>query len=55
MIGLLLAKKIASMFLIIAMGFTIVKAGVLKTEDSKPISLIARHSWIGTPSSARSN
>ena len=41
MIGLLLAKKIASMFLIIAMGFTIVKAGVLKTEDSKPISMIA--------------
>ena len=41
MIGFLLAKKIASMFLIIAMGFVIVKAGILKTEDSKPISLIA--------------
>ena len=41
MIGLLLAKKIASMFLIIAMGFTLVKAGVLKTKDSRVISLTA--------------
>ena len=41
MIGLLLAKKIASMFIIIAMGFTIVKTGILQTKDSRPISLLA--------------
>ena len=41
MIGLLLAKKIASMFVIIAMGFVIVKAGILKTKESRQFSLLA--------------
>ena len=41
MIGILLAKKIASMFVIIAMGFIIVKAGILKTKESRQFSLLA--------------
>ena len=40
MIGFLLLKKIASMFLIVFAGWLLVKTGVVKTEDSKVISVI---------------
>ena len=39
MISLILAKKIFSLFLIMFMGFGIVKCGILKPEDSKVLSL----------------
>lgn len=39
-ISILLAKQIAQLFLMIFMGFLIVKAGLLKDEDSKVLSKI---------------
>ena len=39
-IGILLAQQIAQLFLMIFMGFLIVKAGLLKDEDSKVLSKI---------------
>ena len=39
-ISILLAKQIAQLFLMIIMGFLIVKAGLLKDEDSKVLSKI---------------
>ena len=40
MISILLAQQIAQLFLMIFMGFLIVKAGLLKDEDSKVLSKI---------------
>lgn len=40
MISILLAQQIAQLFLMILMGFLIVKAGLLKDEDSKVLSKI---------------
>lgn len=39
-ISILLAKQIAQLFLMIFMGFLIVKTGLLKDEDSKVLSKI---------------
>ena len=39
-ISILLAQQIAQLFLMIFMGFLIVKAGLLKDEDSKVLSKI---------------
>ena len=39
-ISILLAQQIAQLFLMILMGFLIVKAGLLKDEDSKVLSKI---------------
>ena len=39
-ISLLLMQQIAELFLMIFMGYVIVKAGLLKGEDSKVISKI---------------
>ena len=39
-ISILLAQQIAQLFLMILMGFLIVKAGLLKDEDSKILSKI---------------
>lgn len=39
--ALLLAGKITGLILIVLMGFTLVKAKLLKTEDSRPLSVIA--------------
>ena len=40
MISILLAQQIAQLFLMILMGFLIVKIGLLKDEDSKVLSKI---------------
>jgi len=40
MISLILAKKILSLFLILAMGFVLVKSKALKPEDSRTLSTI---------------
>ena len=42
-ISILLAQQIAQLFLMIFMGFLIVKAGLLKDEDSKVLSLSLIH------------
>ena len=39
-ISLLLMQQIAELFLMIFMGYVIVKAGLLKGEDSKVISCL---------------
>lgn len=41
MVSILVMKQIAQLFLFMAMGFLVVKRGVLKTEDSKSLSLVA--------------
>ena len=41
MIAGLLAKQIAELFIIIAIGFIITKLGLVKTKDSKVLSTIA--------------
>lgn len=41
MIGLILAKKILSLFLMMAMGAILVRARVMRVEDSRSISLIS--------------
>jgi len=43
MISLILIKKIFSLFIIIFMGYAVVKAGVLRTEDSKIISTLTAY------------
>lgn len=41
--SLLLAKKILEFFMMILMGFLIVKVGLLRSEDSKPLSVLSIH------------
>lgn len=41
MVSLLLMKKIAELFLIMVMGFILVKRHLLKVEDSKSLSIVA--------------
>lgn len=41
MISLLLMKQIAELFLVMVMGFVLVKTQLLKTEDSKSLSIVA--------------
>lgn len=38
--SLLLLRQITQLFIILLMGFGVVKAGVLKSEDSRPLSMI---------------
>lgn len=40
-ISLLLAQKILQFFLMILMGFLVVKGGVLRSEDSRPLSILS--------------
>lgn len=48
MLSLLLFQRIAELFLIIFMGWLIVKVGILKTEDSRCLSMILL--YVITPS-----
>jgi predicted permease len=41
MLSLVLAQKILSLFVIMAMGFALVKSGVLKPQDSRAVSLVS--------------
>ncbi|MBP3542621.1 MAG: AEC family transporter [Lachnospiraceae bacterium] len=43
MISVILAKKILSLFLVMALGFLLVKKKILKAEDSKVMSVISLH------------
>ena len=40
MIAIALSQQIAALFLMMAAGFILVKVGVVKSEDSKPISTV---------------
>lgn len=40
MLSLILLQQIAQLFIIIFLGWAIVKAGILKSEDSKPLSMV---------------
>ncbi|MBU5434589.1 AEC family transporter [Pseudoflavonifractor sp. MSJ-37] len=40
MISLLLMKQIGELFLMILLGFVLVRAGLLRSEDSKPLSVV---------------
>ena len=53
-ISLLLMQQIAELFLMIFMGYVIVKAGLLKGEDSKVISKIVLYLILGASSRAYS-
>ena len=53
-ISLLLMQQIAELFLMIFMGYVIVKAGLLKGEDSKVISKIVLYRVFPVLSSMRS-
>lgn len=39
-ISILLAQQIAQLFLILIMGYAVVKAGLLKASDSKVLSVV---------------
>ena len=41
-ISILLAQQIAQLFLILLMGYAVVKAGLLKASDSKVLSVLHR-------------
>ena len=40
MLSLILLQQIAQLFIIIFLGWAIVKAGILKSEDSKTLSMV---------------
>ena len=40
MLSVLLFQQIAKLFLLILMGFLIVKAGILKADDSRVLSML---------------
>ena len=40
MLNLLLFQQIAKLFILIFLGWAIVRAGILKSEDSKTLSMI---------------
>lgn len=40
LIALLLMQQIAVLFLIMGLGFLIVKLGIVKTEDSRVLSMV---------------
>ena len=43
MLSLILLQQIAQLFIIIFLGWAIVKAGILKSEDSRVLSLSLIH------------
>ncbi|MEE1114967.1 MAG: AEC family transporter [Eubacterium sp.] len=45
-ISLVIANKLLSMLLMLAAGFVIVKIGLVKTSDSKPLSKLIVYLWI---------
>ena len=40
MISLILAKKILSLFLVMALGIVLVRCGIVRSQDSKVLSMI---------------
>ncbi|MBQ1290840.1 MAG: AEC family transporter, partial [Lachnospiraceae bacterium] len=40
MISILLMRQIAALFIMIGMGFAVVKSGMLKPEDSRTLSVL---------------
>ena len=53
MIAIALSQQIAALFLMMAAGFILVKVGVVKSEDSKPISTVIV--YLIVPARFRSN
>ena len=43
MISLILAKKILSLFLVMALGFVLVRCGIVRSRDSKVLSMISQY------------
>lgn len=41
MISLILAKKILSLFLVMALGIVLVRCGIVRSQDSKVLSMIS--------------
>lgn len=41
MISLILAKKILSLFLVMALGIVLVRCGIVRSRDSKVLSMIS--------------